>query len=197
MRILLTAAAIGGVIGAAMFGFAVGTCAQQSVSVPGGSVDTSQFASKSDVQAAQTAATAAQAAAASAQASVPSQAAMAAAAPVQSVNTNTGAVIVPTRAFARGTITPSTTTGSGTLTFATQSDMLANFKTAPTCYFTVQSSNTNYVFAELMQTSVDATQVSVNLQAALKILGITLGALTIWGAPPAGTVINATCSAPS
>lgn len=66
------------------------------------------------------------------------------------------------------------------------------FKATPTCAPAVVSANASSVFT-LTQTAISPTAVSYNVQAALKLLSISLGALTVWGPPPAGTSVSTVC----
>lgn len=109
-------------------------------------------------------------------------------APVQSVNALTGAVSVPT--FQRKIASVPLTGGTGTWTFDSA------FSSTPICLGQVVSTSSTYVFAAPQLTAVSTTSLTVTLQAALKVLSISLGALTVWGAPPAGTTLNMICLAP-
>lgn len=84
------------------------------------------------------------------------------------------------------TVAASATTGVATVTFAPP------FKATPTCAPAVVSANASSVFT-LTQTAISPTAVSYNVQAALKLLSISLGALTVWGPPPAGTSVSTVC----
>lgn len=107
-------------------------------------------------------------------------------APVASVNNQLGAVIVTT--VQRQTSTPiDISSGSVTWTFPT------TFANQPNCWPTITSSNTNYVFAQPVTTAITTTAVTVTETAALKLLSISLGALTVWGNPPSGTNLTLTC----
>lgn len=84
------------------------------------------------------------------------------------------------------TAAASATTGVATVTFAPP------FKATPTCTPTVVSANASNVFT-LTQTAISPSGVSYNVQAALKLLSISLGPLTVWGPPPAGTTVSTIC----
>lgn len=104
------------------------------------------------------------------------------------VNNLAGTVTLPTYSRQVSASTP-VTTGIASFTFATP------FANTPTCFAEVQSTSTGYVFASPVITSKDTTQVTMNVQAALKTLNISLGALAVWTNAPAGTTLNITCIA--
>lgn len=118
-------------------------------------------------------------------------------APVQSVNTATGVVSVPTvcRQATPAGSPASVSTSDGVVSF-TFPNSNCGFATLPSCYTSLASSNSNYVFAAPLRSVLDSTHVVFTVQAALKILGISLGLLTIWGPPPSGTTMDITCVAP-
>lgn len=118
-------------------------------------------------------------------------------APVQSVNAATGAVTVPTVCSQRTTPGSPLAVSSvdGTVTFTWPNSVCA-FATLPNCFISLAQSSTLYVFSAPLQTTLDSTHVVFTTQAALKLLSISLGALTVWGPPPAGTTAAITCVAP-
>lgn len=163
--------------------FGAGAIAQQGMSLP---PNLSGYETQS--HAASTYATPAQVSAA--------QAAAVAAAPVQSVNSATGDVVVPTLLSKAGTISSFTTTngvsvGTWAITGGTP------FQTTPTCVANIVTSDTTHVFSAPILTAVSTTSVSFKVGASLIIPTIAVGALTLFSTVPAGTSLNVLCLSPS
>jgi hypothetical protein len=145
------------------------------------SVDTSSFATQSQLS--------------SVQAAIPTSAAMAAAAPVQAVNTKTGMVTVPTLCRQQSTALaiPTTTPSAVSWTFP---NTTCAFSTAPSCWMDVSTTTTGYVFDYPLNTARTTSAVTYTFTAHATALTISLGALTLSAGAPINSTVTMTCTAP-
>lgn len=117
----------------------------------------------------------------------------AAAAPVQSVNSNTGNVAVPT--YVRqvsSALAITTTDGTLTWTFPT------SFTNQPTCFTQLAASATTHSFDAPLITAISQNSVSYQVTSHSKTLSIlALGTLTLTlSTVPVGTTMTISCLAP-
>ncbi len=120
----------------------------------------------------------------------------AAAAPVQSVNGNKGAVTLPIyQRQVSSALAVSTTDGTLTWTFPTA------FGNMPTCWPSLAATSTGYTFDYPEQTAIGLTSVSYLVTAHPKQISIASLALPVLlqitpNGPPAGTTLTLSCIAP-
>ena len=119
----------------------------------------------------------------------PAQAA--AAAPVQKVNGLTGSVTVPGSVRATCLVSTFDGTGTGSCSYGTFTGG-TSFTATPDCFAELTTTATGYIYAFPVITR-GLTSSSVVLSAAQKVLNISLGATTIWVAPPSGTSLTLIC----
>ena len=120
----------------------------------------------------------------------------AAAAPVQSVNTKTGTVAVPTlcrQQTATALAIPQTNPGAVSWTFPNPT---CAFATPPSCWMDISSTTTGYVFDQPLNTARSTTAVTYSFTSHASSLNVTLGALSVTLAPPANSSVIMTCTAP-
>lgn len=117
----------------------------------------------------------------------------AAAAPVQSVNSATGVVNVPTYTLQVSSgLSVNTTDGTLTWTFPT------SFTNLPSCYAQLNASTTTFSFDAPLVTAISRNSVSYQITSHSKTLSILiLGTLNLsLSSVPTGTAMTITCLAP-
>lgn len=108
-------------------------------------------------------------------------------APVTSVNGAKGDVTVQT---IQRQVSGSIDISSGTASWS----FPAQFKNTPTCWVSVATTSAATVFSTPVTTSISTTAVTVSMRAAATVLNVlSLGAVTLWGNPPKGTIVTLSC----
>lgn len=126
---------------------------------------------------------------------VPTNAQIAALAPVQSVNTKTGATVVPTlcRQQSAALAIPTTNPGSVSWTFPNTN---CAFAATPSCWSDITSGNpTAYAFDYPVNTARSTSTVTYSFTAHGSVLSISLGSLGLTAGPPASSTVVLTCTA--
>lgn len=128
-------------------------------------------------------------------------AALAAAAPVKSVNTAIGDVIVPTLCRQQSSALAIPTTNPGVVSW-TFPNTTCTFSAAPSCWSDITTSSTGNVFDYPLNTARTASSVTYSYTAHAAavavvvpaVLSLSLGGSS--GAPPASSTVVLTCTAP-
>lgn len=158
--------------------------------IPGGSIDPTQVVTQSQLAAAAASNLAAMQAANASAGYV-----TAATAPVTAVNSKTGSVNIPTLCRQQSTALtiPATSPSSVAWTFPNTS---CSFSSAPSCWMDVSTSSTSYVFDYPLNTARSTAAVTYSFTTHASVLTIALGSLSLTAAPPAGSTVVLTCTAP-
>lgn len=118
------------------------------------------------------------------------------AAPVQSVNSKTGATVVPTlcrQQTSTALAIPQTNPGVVSWTFP---NTTCAFASPPSCWMDITTTTTGYVFDAPLNTARSMTAVTYSFTSHSSSLNIVLGALSVTLAPPANSSVIMTCTAP-
>lgn len=170
-------------IGAIAFGGACLEARGETTFPPTAPIDTTQFDPAGAAASAQSAAVSAAAAAAPGLA------------PVQSVNTKTNVVTIPTLCRQQSAALPIPQTNPGAVSW-TFPNTTCSFSASPSCWMDISTATLGFAFDYPLNTARTTTAVTYSFTSHASGLTISLGALTVTLAPPANTSVVMTCTAP-